>query len=243
MVLNNANIQEAMQGKRIADRPAEEIRKAVETIMRELSVLAGYDPQLMYDQVDDLAKDLASGYPMLTLAEVKLAGKAGVTGELKGPKKPSYAAMMNWVSAYHRSSEVADTRKMRNSRKAETPRLSEEEGLRRMAVLMPRNARERWNGVRATGAFPRHCLPHVSAQIYDWLREEGVLSIPDGDKKEALAKAKAGVGMVDIPLGNLEAGRAMTSSLAKHMALEAWMRRKAAAGERLTLPGVRRIYN
>lgn len=242
MVLTLSNVEAAMGGKRLGDYGPGDLREAGETVLKKAFVLYGREPQLFL-QGDELGADMAGSFPHLTLAECVLASKAGVAGELGTVRTPSYAAVMQWLEAYDKHPMVADARKIRRARKAEPVEVTPEEGLRRMAELMPRNARERWEGVRVSGSFPRHCMPHASAQIYDWLKEEGLLSIPEADKRESLAKAKAGVGLIDIPFGNIEAGRALTASLAKHLALESWMRRKLARGERLILPEVRRIYN
>ena len=66
-----------MKGTRISNRPQDEIKAGMETIMRDISILAGSDPDLIFPQLEDLSKDIASGFPMLTLEEIRLAGKAG----------------------------------------------------------------------------------------------------------------------------------------------------------------------
>ena len=243
MILTLDNVSAAMSGMRLRDMDEAALIRAVGKILEDTNRMAGYDKGLFPEDVTELAGDLRKGNGRLTVDDIRLACKAGISGELGDVKKPTVANVLRWAEAYDRHPQVADARKIRSVRKEEPVEVTPEEGLRRMAELMPRNARERWEGVRVSGSFPRHCLPHVSAQIYDWLKDEGLLSIPETDKREALAKAKAGVGLINIPFGNIEAGRALTASLAKHLALESWMRQKQARGERLILPEVRRIYN
>ena len=241
MVLSLNNVQEAMKGLRMADRRNADIRSGIEVIMRDLYVLAGYDPELFQGQLDDLARDLASGFPKLTLEEVKLAGKAGIAGELGGPKKPSYSAMMQWTEAYHRSAMVADARKIRKARKEEPRRLTPEEGLALMKRTMPEAAMRRWEDVRTTGTFGKGLVMHVSAQIYDWLGEEGTLSLSVQDRRDAMERARRSDGTT-AAWDSFEEGKDLTVSRAKHIALQTWMQRRKEAGQGFTIPPVRRIY-
>lgn len=241
MVLTLDNIRAAMGGKALKAFGQTELRGAGETVLKKAYVLSGRDPQLAL-QADDLGRDMAGSFPHLTIAECVLAVKAGVAGEIGTTRVPSYAAVMQWLEVYDRHPMTADARK--RGRKPETPRrVTPEEGLAMMRDTMPRLARERWDSVRTTGAFPRHCLPHVSAQIYDWLKEEGRLSLPAEVRRAALDRARNGlVRGTSLPVGDLEAGERLTVSLAKHMALEDWMRAETRSGRAINLPPVRRIY-
>lgn len=237
MVLSLANVQEAMQGRRLSDIPQQDLKLGMDGIMRDISVLAGYDPDLIYGQTADMAKDLAAGYPMLTLEEIKLAGKAGVAGELGGPKKPSYAAMMQWTDAYHKSAMVADARKIRKNRKAEPKRITVEEGWKIFCENMPLALDRRWEDVRTLGKFGNATVPHVSAQLYDWLGDEGVLHLTDAQKDYARKKGKAEAGTRSVwDRINPESDRALTLSRVKHYALEVWMQDLQRSGARLPVP-------
>ena len=91
MILILNNIETAMNGNRLGSMTPESVKAAVAAVLTDLYVLAGYDPQLT-DQVDDLAKDLRNCFRHLTVEEVRLAGKAGIAGELGDIRRPSYAA-------------------------------------------------------------------------------------------------------------------------------------------------------
>lgn len=233
-----------MAGPRMGSLDQDSVKVSVERILTDLFVLAGYDPQLT-DQVDDLAKDLRNSFRHLTTDEVKLAGKAGIAGELGDIRRPSYAAIMRWVEAYDRSAQVADARKIIANRPKERKPITEAEGLARMRQMMPEAARRRWEDIRIYGAFSKATIPHVSAQLYDWLREEGVLHLDKADKEAAVMMArKESNNRSAWDVSHLEGGEALIRSRAKHIALQTWMRKTYAAGQTLTLPTqIRRIYN
>lgn len=236
-----------MKGQRLGAMTPELTKEAIGTVLTDLYILAGYDPQLT-DQVDDLAKDLRNSFRHLTTDEVKLAGKAGIAGELGDIRRPSYAAIMRWVEAYNRSAQVADARKIIANRPKERKPISpisEAEGLARMRQMMPEAARRRWDDIRIYGAFSKATIPHVSAQLYDWLREEGVLHLDKADKEFAVMMArKESNNRSAWDVSHLEGGEALIRSRAKHIALQTWMRKTYAAGQTLTLPTqIRRIYN
>lgn len=244
MILITQNIEAAMAGPRIGSLDQDSVKVSVERILTDLCVLSGYDPQLT-DQVDDLAKDLRNSFRHLTTDEVKLAGKAGIAGELGDIRRPSYAAIMRWVEAYDRSAQVADARKIIANRPKERKPITEAEGLERMRQMMPEAARRRWEDIRIYGAFSKATIPHVSAQLYDWLREEGVLHLDKADKEAAVMMArKESNNRSAWDVSHLEGGEALIRSRAKHIALQTWMRKTYAAGQTLTLPTqIRRIYN
>lgn len=244
MILITQNIEAAMAGPRMGSLDQDSVKVSVERILTDLYVLSGYDPQLT-DQVDDLAKDLRNSFRHLTTDEVKLAGKAGIAGELGDIRRPSYAAIMRWVEAYDRSAQVADARKIIANRPKERKPISEAEGLERMRQMMPEAARRRWDDIRIYGAFSKATIPHVSAQLYDWLREEGVLHLDKADKEAAVMMArKESNNRSAWDVSHLEGGEALLRSRAKHIALQTWMRKTYAAGQTLTLPTqIRRIYN
>ena len=244
MILILNNIETAMNGNRLGSMTPESVKAAVAAVLTDLYVLAGYDPQLT-DQVDDLAKDLRNSFRHLTVEEVRLAGKAGIAGELGDIRRPSYAAIMRWVEAYDRSAQVADARKIIANRPKERKPISEAEGLELMRQMMPEAARRRWEDIRIYGAFSKATIPHVSAQLYDWLREEGVLHLDKADKEAAVMMArKESNNRSAWDVSHLEGGEALIRSRAKHIALQTWMRKTYAAGQTLTLPTqIRRIYN
>lgn len=242
MVLTLDNVTAAMSGKRLRDYDPADLTKAGEAVLKKAYILAGRDPQI-FIQADELGKDMAGSFGRLTLAECELAAKAGVAGEIGSLKTPSYAAIMQWLEAYDKSPMVTDARKILRQRRETPIPVTEAEGLRREQMYMPECFRARWEGVRTTGSFPRHCIPHVSGQIYDWLKDEGVLDLPTEIRRDSLKKARAGlVKGSSLPIGDLEAGERLVISKAKHLSLEVWMRGMIERGERLNLPQVRRIY-
>ena len=243
MVLSNVNILEAMNSPRLDAKTEKETKAMMEKIMRDTYVLAGLEPQLLYEQLDDITHDLRAGHPHLTFEEVRLACKGGVSGELGGPKRPSYASVMQWCEAYDRSAMTADCRKIRKERPKEKPVVTPEQGLERMKRGLPTCARRRWEDIRTDGAFRPTLIPHVSAQIYDWLGEEGVLRLSPEDRQAAVDKARNEVPTTTVwDAAKLEGEKASVRSRAKHYALETWMRKAYLAGESLTLPEVKRIY-
>ncbi len=243
MVLSNVNVLEAMKSPRLDTKSDGEARAAMQKIMRDAYVLSGLDPQLMFEQLDDITHDLRASHPHLTFEEVRLACKAGISGELGGPKRPSYSAVMQWCEAYDRSAMAADCRKIRKSRKEEPRRLTPEEGLALMKRTMPEAAMRRWEDVRTTGTFGKGTIMHVSAQIYDWLGEEGTLSLSVEDRRSAMERAKRGDGTASAwDPTFLEEKKDLTVTRAKHIALQIWMQKMIQAGQGITLPPVRRIY-
>lgn len=244
MILTITNITEAMTGGRIGQIPQGEVKTAAEALMRSAYILSGLEPPLYYDQLEDLANDLRNSFPHLTFKEVKLAVKAGIAGELGDVRRPSYAAIMRWTEAYNRHAQVSDARKIGPARPAAPKPITEAEGLAIMQLLMPENARRRWEEIRTTGAFGRAAIPHVSAQLYDWLGEEGVLRLDRADREEAARKAQQETQSRSVwDMSRLESGKALTRSLAKHYALQIWMWKEQTAGRTLTLPTVKRIYD
>ena len=243
MVLSNVNILEAMESPRLDAKTEKETRAMMEKIMRDTYVLAGLEPQLLYEQLDDLTHDLRAGHPHLTFEEVRLTCKAGVSGELGGPKRPSYAAVMQWCEAYDRSAMAADCRKIRKERPKEVKVVTPEEGLEMMRRGLPICAMRRWDDIRTEGAFRPTLIAHVSAQIYDWLGEEGVLRLSAEDRQAAVNKARGEVPKTTVwDNANLEGEQERVRSRSKHYALETWMRKAYLSGESLTLPQVKRIY-
>lgn len=242
MILTFSNIQAAMNGDRIGTMDDKSVKTSSEALLRDLYILAGKEPPLYYDQLDDLATDIKASFKYLTFEELKLAGKAGIAGELGDLRLPSYAAIMRWTEAYVRSSQLADARKIIANRPVEAPRLTDEQGLAIMQKTMPEAARRRWEDIRTQGKFGLATIPHVSAQIYDWLGEEGILRLDPADRRAAVAKAKAEAAPTNAASG-LESGQALFQSTAKHYALQTWMQLRNNAGLPLTLPAqVRRIY-
>ena len=241
MILTSSNIQTAMSGAPIGTMDDKSVRASSEALLRDLYILAGKEPPLYYDQLNDLANDLKTSFPKLTFEEVKLAGKAGIAGELGDVRTPSYASIMRWTEAYTRSPQLADTRKIIANRPVVAPRLSDEQGLEIMRKTMPEAARRRWEDIRTLGKFGKAVIPHVSAQIYDWLGEEGILRLDPEDRKAAMVKAKAEAAPQNVGTV-LETGQALLQSTAKHYALQTWMQLRFNAGQPLTLPEVRRIY-
>lgn len=243
MLLTNDNIIRAMSGTPVSRLEPKALADTLGALLRDILAYAGYDAPLILDNVGELAGDIRAGYGQLTPDEIRLACKAGLTGELGDTRKPTCAAVIRWVDAYAKGPNKADAVKIRKIRSEAPRQVTPEEGLAMMRDTMPRLARERWDSVRTTGAFPRHCLPHVSAQIYDWLKEEGRLSLPAEVRRAALDRARNGlVRGTSLPVGDLEAGERLTVSLAKHMALEDWMRAETRSGRAINLPPVRRIY-
>ena len=118
-----------MSGAPIGTMDDKSVRASSEALLRDLYILAGKEPPLYYDQLNDLANDLKTSFPKLTFEEVKLAGKAGIAGELGDVRTPSYASIMRWTEAYTRSPQLADTRKIIANRPVVAPRLSDEQGL------------------------------------------------------------------------------------------------------------------
>ena len=244
MVLTLDNVTAAMSGKKLGKYEQSELTTVGKTVLSKAYALSGRDPQLEY-QAEELGRDLAASFPALTLNECVLAVKAGVAGEIGSVKAPSYAAVMQWVGAYDKSPMVADARRIAARRKAEAPkRLTPEQGLAMMRRTMPELARKRWNDIRTEGAFGQAVLPHVSAQIYDWLGEEGILKCTPEQKNAASRKATSEVKKSSVwDMEHLETGKALIRSRAKHYALEIWMRDLHTSGGSLTLPEqVKRIY-
>ena len=233
-----------MSSDRIGTMPDEVLKAALAKIMRDSYVLAGSEPQLIFEQMDDLVHDIKTGHQRLTLNEIRLACKAGISGELGGPKKPSYAAVMQWCEAYDKCAMVADVRGYINTRPKEIPTITEEQGLRMMAKTMPDCAWKRWEDIRTIGKFGLSIIPHVSAQIYDWLGEEGFLRLSTAEREEAAARARKEVPKTSVwDTSNLEGEKVRVRNRAKHYALETWMRNQYASGKGLTLPKeIKRIY-
>ena len=243
MVLTLDNVTAAMNGKRLGKYEPSGLITVGETVLSKAYALSGRDPQLEY-QKEDLGKDLAASFPSLTLNECILAVKAGVAGEIGSVKTPSYAAVMQWVGAYDKSPMVADARRITAKRDKERPRLTPEQGLAQMRRTMPALARKRWDDIRTNGAFGKATLPHVSAQIYDWLGEEGVLRLTQEERTIATKKGTSEVRKSSVwDLEHLEVGKALIRTRTKHYALEEWMRDLFNAGGSLALPSeVKRIY-
>ncbi|MBR4755328.1 MAG: hypothetical protein IK076_00125 [Bacteroidales bacterium] len=245
MVLTLNNVTEAMKGERLSARKHDDIKEGIGAIMRNLSILSGFDPDLVVEQLDDLTKDLANGFPMLTLDEVKLAGKAGIAGEFGGTKKPSYSTMMQWTDAYHRSPMVADARKIRKNTKTEPKRTSPEEGWRIFVTLMPQALARRWEDIRTKGRFGNCTIPHVSAQLYDWLGEGGVLRLTEDQKRDAANRGTAEVKNSSVwDMTHIESGKTLIRSRTKHYALEIWMQDIHRNGGTLPpTPKITRLYD
>lgn len=243
MILTITNITESMTGGRIGQISEKEVKTAAEALMRSAYILSGLEPPLYYDQLDDLATDLRTSFPHLTFKEVKLAVKAGVAGELGDVRRPSYAAIMRWTEAYNRHPQVSDARKIAVTRPTPVRQITAVEGLAIMQKTMPEAARRRWEDVRTTGSFGKATIPHVSAQLYDWLGEAGLLRLDLPDREEASRKARTETQARSVwNVAHLESGKVLTRSLAKHYALQTWMRNEQKAGRPLNLPQVTRIY-
>lgn len=243
MILTLDNVSAAMGGMRLRDMDEAALIRAVGKILEDTNRMAGYDKGLFPEDVTELAGDLRRGNGRLTVDDIRLACKAGISGELGDVKKPTVANVLRWAEAYDRHPQVADARKIRSVRKEEPKPLTEAEGLAIERRLMPELTRERWEGVRVNGSFPRHCIPHVSAQIYDWMSDGGLISLPAATRRKALETARAGVGRMGFPMGHLEDEERMAVSLAKHICLERWMLDRVARGLPLDMPAeVRRIY-
>lgn len=243
MVLTLDNVTAAMNGMRLGKYEPSGLTTVGETVLSKAYALSGRDPQLEY-QKEDLGRDLAASFPSLTLNECILAVKAGVAGEIGTVKTPSYAAVMQWVGAYDKSPMVADARRITEKRKVERVKLTPDQGLALMRRTMPKEAAKRWDEIRVNGKFGNAILAHVSAQIYDWLGEEGILRMTEDQKVAASRKAREEVKKSSVwNVDQLETGKALIKSRTKHYALEIWMRDLHTSGGSLTLPDqVKRIY-
>lgn len=244
MILTVDTIQKAMTGQRVGTLDEASLKVALAQITTDVAALAGFESQIFGEQTDELARDIRGGYPRLTLDEIRLACKAGISGEFGVGGRPTYASVTRWVREYDNCAMVADARKWFARKPVEVRRLTEAEGLEVMRREMPEAARRRWESVRTTGSFPMATLPHVSAQIYDWLREEGVLHLDRADKEAAVEKAKRDMNSRSVwDVSGIEGGDNLIRSRAKHFALLTWMRRLHASGGRLELPSrINRIY-
>ena len=246
MVLSIDNVTEALQtGSRLSAIGPDQLKTGMDAIMRDIFVLAGYEPQLIYEQLDDLTKDVAKSFPHLTLAEIRLAAKAGIAGELGEGRRPSYASIMRWADAYNKSAMVADARKIKAKQKDEPKRLTDEEGWRIFVELMPQSLQRRWEDIRTQGKFGNATIPHVSAQLYDWLGEEGVLHLTDEQRNLAFKKGRTEVRTSSAwDMNHLESGKALARSRAKHYALEIWMQDLYRSGHPLPVPDkITRFYD
>lgn len=244
MILTIDTIQKAMTGQRVGSMDDKSLSGHLAQITTDVAALAGFESQIFGEAVDELARDIRGGYPRLTLDEIRLACKAGVSGELGIGGRPTYASVTRWVREYDNCAMVSDARKYAARRPTETRRMTEAEGLEVMRREMPGATRRRWEAVKSTGSFPLVAFPHVSAQIYDWLREEGVLHLDRVDKEAAVEKAKKETGSRSVwDVSGIEGGDRLIRSRAKHIALLTWMRRLHASGGRLELPSrINRIY-
>lgn len=244
MILTVDTIQKAMTGQRVGSMDDKSLSGHLAQITMDVAALAGFESQIFGEQTDELARDIRGGYPRLTLDEIRLACKAGVSGEFGIGGRPTYASVTRWVREYDNCAMVADARKGFIRKPVEVRRLTEAEGLAVMRREMPEAARRRWEAVRTTGSFPIAAIPHVSAQIYDWLRESGVLHLDRVDKEEAVLKARKETGAKSAwDVSGLEGGENLIRSRAKHIALLTWMRKLHAAGGRIDiLPKVTRLY-
>lgn len=244
MILTVDTIQKAMTGQRVGSMDDKSLSGHLAQITTDVAALAGFESQIFGEQTDELARDIRGGYPRLTLDEIRLACKAGVSGEFGIGGRPTYASVTRWVREYDNCAMVADARKGFIRKPVEVRRLTEAEGLAVMRREMPEAARRRWEAVRTTGSFPIAAIPHVSAQIYDWLRESGVLHLDRVDKEEAVLKARKETGAKSAwDVSGLEGGENLIRSRAKHIALLTWMRKLHAAGGRIDiLPKVTRLY-
>lgn len=244
MILTVDTIQKAMTGQRVGSMDDKSLSGHLAQITMDVAALAGFESQIFGEQTDELARDIRGGYPRLTLDEIRLACKAGVSGEFGIGGRPTYASVTRWVREYDNCAMVADARKGFIRKPVEVRRLTEAEGLAVMWREMPEAARRRWEAVRTTGSFPIAAIPHVSAQIYDWLRESGVLHLDRVDKEEAVLKARKETGAKSAwDVSGLEGGENLIRSRAKHIALLTWMRKLHAAGGRIDiLPKVTRLY-
>ena len=246
MILTLTNIETAMSGRRINQLDEKAVKAYAEGLLRDLYILAGMEPPLYYDQLDELANDLRNSFPHLTFDELKLAGKAGIAGELGEGRRPSYASIMRWADAYNKSAMVADARKIRAKQKDEPKRLTDEEGWRIFVKLMPESLKRRWEDIRTQGKFGNAIIPHVSAQLYDWLGEEGVLCLTDEQRTIASRKSRTEGrptsvrDMIELMSvrndSEKEARKALARARAKHYALEIWMQDLHRSGKSLPIP-------
>jgi hypothetical protein len=242
MVLTLDNVTAAMSGKRLRDYAPADLTKAGEAVLKKAYILAGRDPQI-FIQADELGKDMAGSFGRLTLAECELAAKAGVAGEIGSLKTPSYAAIMQWLEAYDKSPMVTDARKILRQRRETPIPVTEAEGLEIMRSLMPRNLKAMWDSVRAEGRM--RCLAsHAAAQILDWLRDEGVVTVDQDLWRKCVSKARSDTAKRHaFDLSALESGQALIRSIAKRIYLEAWLYGLHQAGRQPMIPAqVRRIY-
>lgn len=245
MILTLENIQTAMSAKRINEMDDKTVKASSEGLFRDLYLLAGLEPPLYYDQLDELAHDLRASFSHLTFDELKLAGKAGIAGELGDTRRPSYASIMRWAEAYNRSAMVSDARKIKAKQKEEPKRISDEEGWKIFTQLMPESLKRRWEDIRTQGKFGKATIPHVSAQLYDWLGEEGVLHLTPEQRETATKKGRKEVVATSAwDMNYLESGKRLMRSRIKHYALEIWMQDLHRAGGKLTIPDkITRFYD
>lgn len=212
-------------------------------IMRENMAYAGYDVQLIVENVGELAKDIRSGYPGITLDEIRLVCKAGLTGELGDIKRPSCAAVMRWIDAYLKSPMRADAKRIQSRPRARVITREEGESIYRRNI--PLALARRVEAVRTTGRFAPEAIPHVSAQVFDWLRREGDLTITRERWAEAVEKAKKESNRGSIfRMENIEGGERLIRSLAKHIALKEWICGEIRDGRPVRTPEtINEIYN
>lgn len=243
MLLTTDNICKAMTGKPLARLDGKALTDTVTLILRDTMVYAGYEATLIVENAGELAKDLKASYPKLTLDELRLVCKAGLTGELGEVKRPSCAAVLRWVEAYVKSAQLADARKIRP--KAEAPKLTKEQGEALYRKEIPGSLERRIEDVRTIGRFGPNAIPHVSAQIFDWLRHDGDLAITTDQWNAAVEKAKKETASGNIfKMEHVEGGERLIRSKAKHIALQEWIFNELAAGRRIRVPDkITSIYN
>lgn len=244
MILTIDTIHTAMTGKRIGTMDTQSLVVALGQIASDVAALAGFETQIFGEQTDELAADLRRGYPRLTLDEIRLACKAGVSGEFGVGGRPTYASVTRWVREYDGCAMVADARKTVAQTPRETRTVTPDEGLAIMRREMPANLKRRWDDIRTNGIFTTGRIPHVSAQLLDWLRDEGVLTVDNALWRECVRRAKTytqGGSVWDV--SRLEGGEALIRSRAKHIYLQEWMRERHGNGLPPVIPAqVRRVY-
>lgn len=244
MIITLDNVNAAMAGKRIGQMDDPTLAAALGKIARDVAALAGFEPQIFGEQTDELARDLRRGYSRLTLDEIRLACKAGVSGEFGVGGRPTYASVARWVREYDNCAMVSDARKMAPRTKAQPRTITGDEGLNIMRRLMPVNLSRRWEDIRTAGVFRSGTIPHVSAQLLDWLRDEGVVQVDETLWKECVKRARTDLSSRSAwDLSRLESGPELIRSKAKHIYLQEWMRETHRSGRTLAVPGnVRRVY-
>ena len=234
-----------MAGRKIQDYSREDLTRTLATIIDNTYIYAGKNPSLFPAPAADLAGDLAASFKGLAIDEVQLAFRAGVCGELTETTGVNYSHMVKWLNAYAKHPQVLDARKILTAAPA---RKSDDiyEGLdvrtklARFRASLAAAAGRRYEDIRTQGRFRQGSIPHVSAQIYRWLQDEGLIRQDGSVKRGAMERArKRTAGLFD-----LETGEALARSWAMEECLLIWMDGMIHDGRALVLPDtIQKFYD